>query len=98
MVAAQNEDAPGRGPGWKWIAGGALLALIVLVAAVSRPKPPSVQTADVRRGDLQVPVQCDGTLEPPPGGELRATDAATIAGLPVKSGDRVVSGTVLVRL
>jgi multidrug efflux pump subunit AcrA (membrane-fusion protein) len=98
MVAARNEDASGRGPGWKWIAGGALLALVVLVAAVSRPKPPSVQTASVRRGDLQVPVQCDGTLEPPPGGELRAADSATVAGIPVKSGDRVVSGTVLVRL
>src|SRR5215470_3546294 len=98
MVAAEKENASGRGPGWRWIAAGALLAVVVLVAAVSRPKPPSVQTAAVRRGDLQVPVQCDGTLEPPPGGELRAADSATVAGIPVKSGDRVVSGTVLIRL
>jgi len=98
MAAAQNEDASGRGPGWKWIAAGALLALIVLVAAVSRPKAPSVQTAAVRRGDLQVPVQCDGTLEPPPGGELRASDAGAVAELYVRSGDRVRIGAALLRL
>src|SRR5580765_60837 len=98
MGAAENGEASGRSLGWRWIAGGTLLVLVVLVAAVSRPKPPSVQTAAVRRGDLQVPVQCDGSLEPPPGGELRAADPATVVGLLVKSGDRVRSGSALVRL
>jgi multidrug efflux pump subunit AcrA (membrane-fusion protein) len=98
MAAEENGESTGKSLGWRRIAGGALLVLVVLVAAVSRPKPPSVQTAVVRRGDLQVPVQCDGTLEPPPGGELRAADPATVVGLLVKSGDRVRSGSALVRL
>jgi HlyD family secretion protein len=86
-------------PAWRW--GLALLALALLagvVAAVSRPKGPSVRTSAVRRGDLLVPVQCDGTLEPPPGGELRAGDAATVAELLVANGAHVRAGVALVRL
>src|SRR5262249_17701329 len=98
MAAAENGEPTGKRPGLRWIAGGTLLALIVLVAAMSRPKAPSVQTAAAGRGDLVVPVQCDGTLEPPPGGELRAADSATVTALLVKSGDRVRSGAALVRL
>jgi membrane fusion protein (multidrug efflux system) len=52
----------------------------------------------VQRQDLLVPVQCDGTLEPPPGGELRSPEAATVAELMVKDGDRVAKDTPLLRL
>ena len=45
-----------------------------------------------------MPVQCDGTLEPPPGGELRAGDPATVAEIYVQSGARVRTGEALVRL
>ena len=85
--------------GWRWtLLGGGVLALVVLVAAVSRPRAPSVQTAAVKRDSLVVPVQCDGTLEPPPGGELRAMDPATVAEILVKNGDRVAAGATLLRL
>ena len=96
--SAGEAEARGRAA-WRWGIGLAALAVLVfLVAAFSRPKGPSVQTAAVRRGNLVVPVQCDGTLEPPPGGELRASDDATVVELLVKSGDRVRTGTALVRL
>src|SRR5438093_12534396 len=99
MSSSTEDSGEGMRPAWRWgLALGALVALVVLVAAVSRPKGLSVQTAAVRRGDLLVPVQCDGTLEPPPGGELRAADAATVAELIAKNGDRVRSGAPLVRL
>ena len=85
--------------GWRWtLLGGGVLALVVLVAAVSRPRGASVQTAAVKRDNLVVPVQCDGTLEPPPGGELRAMDPATVAEILVKNGDRVAAGATLLRL
>src|SRR5262245_33547255 len=84
---------------WRWVAGIAGLALVaVLLTALTRPKGVSVQVVDVRRGDLIVPVQCDGTLEPPPGGELRATESATVAEIPAREGDRVAAGATLVRL
>ncbi len=94
-----GQESPGIRPAWRW--GLALLVLVLLggvIAAVSRPKGPSVQTAAVRRGDLLVPVQCDGTLEPPPGGELRASDPAMVAQLLVGNGDHVRAGVALVRL
>ena len=83
---------------WWWAGGVILLAVVFSVAALSRPKAPAVQTAEVRRGSLLVPVQCDGTLEPPPGGELRASDSGAVAELLVSSGDRVREGTPLLRL
>ncbi len=99
MSSPTGQESQGIHPAWRW--GLALLVLALLagvVAAVSRPKGPSVQTAAVRRGALVVPVQCEGTLEPPPGGELRAGDAATVAELLVENGDHVRAGVPLVRL
>ncbi len=99
MSAGTPSEAAGQSRRrWWWAGGVTLLVVVFSVAALSRPKSPAVQTASVRRGSLQVPVQCDGTLEPPPGGELRASDPGTVAELYVKSGDRVRSGTPLLRL
>jgi len=100
MSAATPSEAAGQARRrWWWMGGTiAVLAIVFSVAALSRPKAPAVQTAEVRRGSLVVPVQCDGTLEPPPGGELRAADAGTVAELLAHSGDRVRSGTPLLRL
>ena len=99
MSAATGENGQGSRPAWRWgLAALALVLLVGVVAAVSRPRGPSVQVSPVRRGDLLVPVQCDGTLEPPPGGELRAADAATVAEIVARNGDRVTAGTPLLRL
>jgi HlyD family secretion protein len=84
---------------WRWAAGlVGLVLLAFLLTALARPKGVAVQVVDVRKGDLVVPVQCDGTLEPPPGGELRAAESATVVELPVRDGDRVAAGATLVRL
>lgn len=85
--------------GWQWGVGLAVAALAVVgVSALSRPRGPEVQVAAVKRSDLLVPVQCDGTLEPPPGGELRAADAAVVAEILVAEGARVSEGEALLRL
>jgi HlyD family secretion protein len=84
---------------WRWVAGIAGLVLVaVVLAALTRPTGVVVQVVDVRKGDLIVPVQCDGTLEPPPGGEMRSPEAATVAEIPAREGDRVAAGATLVRL
>jgi membrane fusion protein (multidrug efflux system) len=84
---------------WRWGVGLALAALAVVgVSALSRPRGAEVQVATVKRGDLVVPVQCDGTLEPPPGGELRSADAAVVAEIFVAEGARVSPGQELLRL
>lgn len=98
----EDEDAGGSGGGrrrGRWIAGlAAAAALLLVVAAYARPKRVDVQTTPVQRQDLLVPVQCDGTLEPPPGGELRSPEAATVAELMVRDGDRVAKDAPLLRL
>lgn len=100
MSAAVPSGSSGQGRRlWWWaVAVAVLLGIVVSLAAVARPKAPAVQTAAVHRENLLVPVQCDGTLEPPPGGELRASDAGAVAELYVKSGDGVRRGMPLLRL
>lgn len=84
---------------WRWVAAiFAVVLLLGLFAAFRKPRGAAVQTAAVERRDLVVPVQSDGTLEPPPGGELRAAEAATVAEILAREGDRVAAGAPLLRL
>lgn len=76
----------------------AVAAIVLLVAAFATPRRVAVQAVPVERQDLLVPVQCDGTLEPPPGGEMRSPEAAIVSELLVHDGDRVAPGTALLRL
>src|SRR5947209_12453806 len=71
------------------------LAALVLVACHDVP---TVQTATAERRALVVPILADGTLEPPPGGEVRAPEAAVVGAILVREGQRVVRGTPLLRL
>ncbi len=75
-----------------------LLAAVAGVAFTFRPRPAAVHVTPAVRGDLLVRVLCDGTLEPPPGGELRSAAGGTVAEVDVHEGDRVRSGQVLLRL
>ena len=73
------------------------LVAVALIAAACQ-KTATVQTASVTRRPLVVPILADGTLEPPPGGELRAPDAGVVGAIFVHEGQRVVRGTPLLRL
>lgn len=91
--------APGLPRPLRWLAAAAaVLGLLLLAVVLWRPKPPSVGSAKVVRGDLVVPILCDGVLEPAPGGELRALDTATVSAVLVHDGDRVRKGETLVAL
>ena len=84
---------------WRWpVAALAVLVLVWLVLGLAKPRGVTVQVAEVKRGNLVVPVQCDGTLEPPPGGELRSPESATVKDILVHEGDRVTPGTILLTL
>jgi HlyD family secretion protein len=84
---------------WRWaLAALGLLVLAWLVTGLAKPRGVPVQAVRVQRGDLVVPVQCDGTLEPPPGGELRSPETATVGEILVREGDRVTPGTPLLTL
>ncbi|MEO8432304.1 MAG: efflux RND transporter periplasmic adaptor subunit, partial [Acidobacteriota bacterium] len=91
---------PSRGSRKRLLAAGALVAVVLVLAAIllRRPSGTSVETARAARRGLVVPILSDGTLEPPPGGEARSPDAATVAAILVKDGDRVRRSQELVRL
>ena len=84
---------------WRWAAGmGVLLAVILAIVAFRGPSGVPVSTARAARKDLVVPILSDGSLEPPAGGELRAPEAATVAAIPAREGERVAKGAPLVVL
>jgi HlyD family secretion protein len=102
MVAVLSENAvvrPFRVRGVAVAAAGALL-LVVALAFMALRKPEGVEAASARavRKDLVVPILSDGTLEPPPGGELRAADRARVAAIRVREGERVQKGATLLEL
>jgi HlyD family secretion protein len=74
------------------------LGLVAGAAALLRPHGVVVQVAAAKRADLLAQVQCDGVLEAPPGGELRASEPGLVAELPVRDGDSVRAGQVVLRL
>ncbi len=57
-----------------------------------------VQTAQVTRRPLRVPILADGALEPPPGAEVRAPEGGVVGAILVREGQRVTRGAPLVRL
>ena len=84
---------------WRWAAVVAvLLAVILAIVAFRGPSGVPVSTARAARKDLVVPILSDGSLEPPAGGELRAPESATVAGIPAREGERVAKGAPLVVL
>src|SRR5262249_10269525 len=66
--------------------------------ALARPRGAVVQTAAVKKGRILVPVRSDGSLEPPPGGELRAEESATVGRIVATEGARVKTGDLLLIL
>jgi membrane fusion protein, multidrug efflux system len=94
------KEPPSNGPiTWRWIAALVAVFLIGLAAlAFRRPKGVPVQAVRAAHADLIVPVLCDGTLEPPAGGELRAPEAAIVGQILAAEGQHVVKGAPLVRL
>jgi HlyD family secretion protein len=93
-----NESST-RSVSWRWIVlAGLAAAILVTVVALRGSARTPVPMAKVARRDLLVPITSDGTLEPPPGGELRAPENATVASILVREGQRVTSGAPLLRL
>jgi HlyD family secretion protein len=73
------------------------VATAALCATACRDVP-AVQTATATRRSLRVPILADGTLEPPPGREVRAPEAGVIGAIYVREGQRVARDLPLARL
>src|SRR5262249_46944214 len=93
-----TEEAKFQVP-WRWAIGtAAVLAAVLGIVGFRCPAGMSAATAGASRIDLVVPILSDGSLEPPPGGELRAPEAATVASIPAREGERVARDAPLVVL
>jgi HlyD family secretion protein len=76
------------------VLGAAAVGTVVLL----RPRGVVAELATAHVGPLLVTVRCEGTLEPPRGGELRSEEDGIVAELAVHDGDRVHRGELLLRL
>lgn len=86
----------------KWFlfgGGGGLVALIILINLLSSgEKATKVQTDKVKKSDLTAFVTANGKIEPKTKVKISAYVPAKIVRLPVKEGDRVRRGQLLVQL
>ncbi|HEY6147234.1 MAG TPA: hypothetical protein VIZ69_06030, partial [Thermoanaerobaculia bacterium] len=93
-----NEAAPRTSP-WRWLlAAAAVAAIAAALFAFRGSSQGAFSTAKAARKDLVVSITSDGTLEPPPGGELRAPANAIVREILAAEGQRVTHGAPLVRL
>ncbi len=98
VSGGMNENSHRRAP-WRWVLlAAAVLAVGLAAVAFHGPSGAAFATARAVRRNLLVPILSDGTLEPPPGGELRAPESASVAAILVAEGQRVRKGTALVKL
>lgn len=75
-----------------------LIAVGLTVLALGRGQGVPVRLARATRSRLVLPVLCSGTLQPPPGGELRAREGGLVAAILAKEGERVRKGLPLLKL
>ena len=91
--------APTRRAARGWLlAGGILLVASVGLYLLVRPRGVPVSVQSAVRGPLTVPILCEGALEPPPAGELRAAESGTAAEILAGEGELVRHGQPLLRL
>jgi HlyD family secretion protein len=86
---------------WIWIAGGALLLVLLIVANVARQggkKGTAVQLARVRVEDVVSTVRAPGKIEPRTQVKVSADIMGKIVRLAIKEGDRVRKGQLLLQL
>ncbi len=86
----------------KWFligGGGAIVALIIIINLLSSgEKATKVQTDKVKKSDLTAFVTANGKIEPKTKVKISAYVPAKIVRLPVKEGDKVRRGQLLVQL
>ena len=94
------KDTEPRKSSWRWVLGAvAVAAIAAALFAFRGSSQGAYATVAPARKDLVVTITSDGTLEPPPGGELRAPgDRDGRARSSAAEGQRVTRGTPLVRL
>ena len=99
LLGVRGDDSGARARVWPWALGLATVLVVgVLTFGFGRPSGTPVDLARAARKDLVVPILCDGTLEPPPGGEIRAAQPATVARIDVAEGQQVKKGAPLLKL
>jgi RND family efflux transporter MFP subunit len=75
-----------------------LLVLTVVGYALLKPRGISVTTVLATHKAIRSEIACSGVLQPPPTGEVHATDGGTVREIAVADGARVKKGGLLLRL
>jgi HlyD family secretion protein len=84
----------------RWLAwtAGIVIAVLLLAAFMSRGKVVPVQATTVRRGTIRSVISTNGKVEPLHNFQAHAPIGTTVKRLPIKEGDHVKKGELLMRL
>jgi HlyD family secretion protein len=82
---------------WIWLAS-ILVLLVLLLYGVFRRTPLKVRAITVQRGPMRSVISTNGKVEPVHNFEAHAPIATTVKSIPVREGDRVHKGQLLLQL
>lgn len=101
MATAETKPPRKKSKKKLFIIGGVVLALLIIIVAnlvTSREKGTEVNSGKVENGDIVARVTATGRVKPKTEVKIQAAVMATIMELPVKEGNGVQSGDLLVKL
>lgn len=81
-----------------WIIGGIILAVVIAIVAIMGSGGEQVEVVKASRGTFTLTVEETGYVQAANDREVQATSAAQVCELLVESGDKVMSGQVLIKL
>src|ERR1700690_1628614 len=97
MNNRNGNSEPGKGRGWLWGGGVAVLAVVLFIGIAGRGSTPEVQVVRVSRDKLNAAIASNGKVEPVNPYIVRAQMASFVStvdaseGQPVRKGQRILT-------
>ncbi len=97
MNNRNGNSEPGKGRGWIWGGGAAVLAVVLVIGLAGRGNAPEVQVVKVSHDKLDAAIESNGKVEPVNAYVVRAQIAAFVLtvdateGQPIRKGQRILT-------
>jgi HlyD family secretion protein len=98
MNNRNGNSEPGKGRGWLWGGGAAVLAVVLIIGVAGRGNTPEVQVVQVSRDKLNAAIASNGKVEPVNPYVVRAQIASFVSSVDASEGQAVRKGQRILTL
>jgi multidrug efflux pump subunit AcrA (membrane-fusion protein) len=98
MNNRNGNSEPGKGRGWLWGGGAAVLAVVLIIGVAGRGNTPEVQVVLVSRDKLNAAIASNGKVEPVNPYVVRAQIASFVSSVDASEGQAVRKGQRILTL